>query len=235
MPKQKIGWPYEGMQSELWGLCLAPEQMDRFVAPQWLDVDLSQRTLRFTAPSKAAIYIMYAMVKFTGFQAVINGAPGAAGPVLNHYNAQATQKFLHRMSDTLFPNLKGLKGFRAMFCDSMELEGANWCSDYVEEFQRRRGYDVKPYLPYILYKVGHMGHIVQGTEITQLSGDAKDEVARVRYDFFITCMEIIRDRFLVTYTQWCNRHGFKSRMQPYGNEFHPLEASLDIDIPECET
>jgi len=48
-------------------------------------------------------------------------------------------------------------------------------------------------------------------------------------------MAIITDRFLMTYTSWCNKHGFKSRMQPYGNEFHPFEASLPIDIPECET
>ncbi|MDR1336143.1 MAG: hypothetical protein LBK22_04855, partial [Tannerella sp.] len=30
-------------------------------------------------------------------------------------------------------------------------------------------------------------------------------------------------------------HGFKSRVQAYGREFHPLEASLEVDIPECET
>ncbi|KAA6320601.1 hypothetical protein EZS27_029648, partial [termite gut metagenome] len=42
------------------------------------------------------------------------------------------------MSDNLFPALKGIKGFRSMFCDSMELEGANWCPDYIAEFNRRR-------------------------------------------------------------------------------------------------
>ena len=139
------------------------------------------------------------------------------------------------MSDSLFPKLDGLKGFRAMFCDSMELEGANWCHDFVDEFRRRNGYDITPYLPYILYKVGHMGQAVEGAEVTQTSGAAKDEIDRVRYDFFVTCMDIVRDRFLEPYTQWCNRHGFKSRMQPYGREFHPLEASLKVDIPECET
>jgi hypothetical protein len=90
-------------------------------------------------------------------------------------------------------------------------------------------------LPFFLFKVGGFGEKIASAEITNLTGDAKDEVARAHYDFVVTCMEIIRDRFLTTYTQWCNQHGFKSRMQPYGNEFHPLEASLEMDIPECET
>ncbi|KAA6345368.1 hypothetical protein EZS27_007047 [termite gut metagenome] len=219
--------------SELYALCLAPVQMDKFTSPTWLSLDPSQSKVNIQVP--AGEYILYALVKVTGFQAVINGAPGAAGPVLNHYNREAVLKFLNRMSDQLFPELKGMKSFRAMFCDSMELEGANWCPDFIAEFRRRRGYDITPYLPFILFKVGGMGHAIKGGEITNLSDDAKEEVSRARYDFVTTCMEIVRDRFLVTYTQWCNQHGFKSRMQAYGNEFHPLEASLNIDIPECET
>jgi hypothetical protein len=117
----------------------------------------------------------------------------------------------------------------------MELEGANWCHDLLPEFKRRRGYDLLPYLPFILYRVGGMGAPINSGEITQLSGEAKEEVSRVRYDFFITLMDLMRDRFLIPYTRWCNQHGFKSRVQTYGREFHPLEASMYIDIPECET
>jgi hypothetical protein len=224
---------YEGATSELHSLCLAPVQMDTFTPPVWFPFDRDKDDISITLP--AGEHILYSLVKITGFQAVINGAPGAAGPVLNHYNTEAVRKFLDRMSDNLFPALKGLTGFRAMFCDSMELEGANWCHDYLSEFKRRRGYDVQPYLPFILYKVGHMGHAVEGGEITRLSGTAKEEVSRVRYDFFVTCMDMMRDRFLIPYTQWCNQYGFQSRVQAYGREFHPLEASLYIDIPECET
>ena len=224
---------YAGATSELYSLCLAPVQMETFVPPIDLPFEKNREILTFDIPNGE--YILYAMIKITGFQAVINGAPGAAGPVLNHYNQKAVEKFLNRMSDNLFPALTGLKGFRALFCDSMELEGANWCPDFVDEFIRRNGYDVTPYLPYILYKVGHMGQPVEGSVITQVSGAAKEEIERVRYDFFVTCMNIVNDRFLEPYKQWCNKHGFKSRVQPYGREFHPLEASLKVDIPECET
>ncbi|MDR2121207.1 MAG: hypothetical protein LBP64_10115 [Tannerella sp.] len=224
---------YDGATSELYSLCLAPLRMETF-APA-IPVPCSAEGDYVTVDVPEGEYILYALVKVIGFQAVINGAPGAAGPVLNHYNRTAVDKFLNNMSDRLFPALTGLKGFRAMFCDSMELEGANWCHDFPDEFKRRRKYDIVPYLPFILYKIGHMGRAVEGTDITEVSGVAKEEIARARHDFFVTCMEVISDRFLAPFTQWCNKHGFKSRVQAYGREFHPLEASFMVDIPECET
>jgi hypothetical protein len=224
---------YKSATGEIHSICLAPVKMDTFAPPVWQTFDKGAATIGIDVPDGE--HVLYAMVVVTGFQAVINGAPGASGPVLNHYNNEAVMKFLNRMSENLFPAVKGIKPFRAMFCDSMELEGANWCSDFVVEFKRRRSYDVTPYLPFILYKVGHMGRPIESPDMTQLSGSAKEEVARVRYDFFVTCMEIMRDRFLLPYTKWCNGHGYKSRVQTYGREFHPLEASMNIDIPECET
>ncbi|MDR2858984.1 MAG: hypothetical protein LBV64_01140, partial [Mediterranea sp.] len=223
---------YKDAVEEIYALYLAPVSMDSFKAPVKLPF-AGEETISVNVP--AGEHILYSLVKVTGFQAVINGAPGAAGPVLNHYNQEAVEKFLNRMSDNLFPAIKDLKPFRAMFCDSMELEGANWCRDFPAEFKRRRGYELEPYLPFILFRVGGMGTPINSGDITQLSGIAAEEVSRVRYDFIITCLDVMRDRFLIPYTKWCNKHGFKSRVQTYGREFHPLEASMEIDIPECET
>jgi hypothetical protein len=229
----QVGFRFEGASNELHALYLAPPEMSVFTPARAVPFDKNSPTVLIDVPEGE--HVLYTLVKVTGFQSVINGAPGAAGPVLNHYNREAVEKFLNRMSDHLFPAIQGQKGFRALFCDSMELEGANWCRDFPEEFKRRKGYDVTPYLPFILYRVGHMGHAVEGGVATVLTGEAKEEVDRVRHDFFVACMEIMRDRFLQPYTQWCNRHGFRSRVQTYGREFHPLEASLQVDIPECET
>jgi hypothetical protein len=228
-----IGFKYDGATSDLHALYLAPLQMERFTPPVRLPFDAAADVLQLDIPEGE--HVLYALVRVTGFQAVINGAPGAAGPVLNHYRQDVVEKFLARMSDTLFQALDGTDGFRALFCDSMELEGANWCPDFPAEFKRRRGYDVEPYLPFVLYRVGHMGHAIDSADSTQLSGAAREEVARVRHDFFVTCMDIVRDRFLIPYTRWCRKHGCRSRVQAYGREFHPLEASLHVDIPECET
>lgn len=224
---------YANSTKEVYSACLAPLQMDKFTPAIEVAIDKNANVLEVDIPEGE--YILYVLVKVTGFQAVINGAPGAAGPVLNHYSKNAVNKLLNRMSDQLFPAIEGLKGFRAMFCDSMELEGSNWYYDLPDEFKARKGYDIVPYLPFILYKVGHMGQAVEGTEITQLSGEALEEIARVRYDFQTVCMGLIKDRFLIPYTEWCKKHNVQSRIQPYGREYHPLEASMEVDIPECET
>ena len=229
----KVGYKYPGQVISLYSLVLAPSSMDVFAPAEELSFDKDASSVTVKVP--AGEHVLYALVKVSGFQSVINGAPGASGPVLNHYDKGAVEHFLQRMSDNLFPAVKDTKGFRALFCDSMELEGANWCDDFPKEFKSRKGYDITPYLPFILYKVGHMGHAVAGSAETLLSADASEEVSRARYDFFTCCMELMQDRFLKTFNSWCDSCGFKSRVQAYGREFHPIDASFDVAIPECET
>ena len=229
----QVGFKYPGQVMSLYSLTLAPTRMDSF-APG-VDVPFDKGASTVTVKVPEGEYVLYALVKVTGFQSVINGGPGASGPVLNHYDKDAVEHFIHRMSDNLFPAIKDTKGFRALFCDSMELEGANWCDDFVEEFVRRKGYDITPYLPFILYKVGHMGHALAGQAETVLKGSASEDVARARYDFFTFCMDLMQDRFLKTFNSWADSCGFASRVQAYGREFHPIDASMDVAIPECET
>ena len=49
------------------------------------------------------------------------------------------------MSDAIEKRTGPLSGnIRALFTDSMELEGANWSADMMDEFKKRRGYDHLP-------------------------------------------------------------------------------------------
>ena len=91
---------------------------------------------------------------------VINGAPGASGPVLDHYNRAAVEKYLYRMSDAIEAYTGPLAAhIRALFTDSMELEGSNWTSDMRTQFINRRGYDIFPFLPFVLFRTGAMGNV----------------------------------------------------------------------------
>ena len=75
-------------------------------------------------------HVLYALVKIHGFMEVIQGAPGATGPVLNHYNEAAVKKYLVKMSDTIQQKTGPLSShIRSLFSDSLELEGSNWCAD----------------------------------------------------------------------------------------------------------
>ena len=225
---------YEKVYKEIMELRLVPAEMNEFDP----GINLSDQLIADQIEVKVSEgkYVLYYLVKLTGFQAVINGAPGAAGPVLNHYDKTAVQKYLLRMSRRLNQSLGSLGDhFRAMFCDSLEMEGANWVDDLPAEFMKRRGYDLKPYLPFVLYKIGHMGNPLEEPYGTRFSEKVEKTLQRVRYDFYITRLELFKERFIDTFNDWCHKNGVKSRIQAYGRGYHPLDASLYIDIPECET
>lgn len=181
-------------------------------------------------------YVCYALIKVNSFASVINGAPGAAGPILNHMDQTAVRNYLNHMSDTISRKTGPLSNhLRALFSDSMELEGCNWTTDFEEEFEKRRGYDLMPFLPFILFKVGRLGGVIDEHYGASKSVEFTEEISRVRFDFELTKAELLRERFTKTYLQWCRDQHVKSRAQPYGRGFFPLETSLDYDIPEGES
>ena len=213
---------------------VTPAALDRF--QPGLDVTSRFREGRLTVDVPAGEHLVHFFVIQEGFQAVINGAPGSDGPVLNHFSRAATDFYLNHMSEGMKPHLGRLGDhFRAFFCDSLELEGANWNEDLPEEFQRRRGYDLVPWLPDLLQKTGQMGDAVANDDAVKAGVELADDVQRVRYDYWITLIELFRERFFEPFLAWCRAQGVQSRVQAYGHGYDPLESSLLVDIPECET
>jgi hypothetical protein len=162
----------------------------------------------------------------TGFTYVKLGAPGADGPVVNHFDAASVRKYLDHMSSNLSPALQGNLGnaLRAMFVDSLELDHANWTGDLPAEFSRRRGYDLLPYLPFVL-----------DADNALAESDFNRTIRRARYDFAKTLIELFDERFLSTYVAWAEANHVKARMQAYGRETHPLHGSMKVHLPEGET
>jgi hypothetical protein len=181
-------------------------------------------------------YQLYALVNYDSFACVINGAPGAAGSILNHMDDKAVYKYLTHMSDTIQKKTGPLSNhLRALFTDSMELEGCNWTADFAEEFKKRRGYELMPWLPYTMFKVGRLGDVLDFNYGAKKTPKFEEEVRRVRFDFELTKAELYYERFTQTYLRWCKELNVKSRAQAYGRGFFPLESSLGYDIPEGES
>ena len=181
-------------------------------------------------------YTLSALVTIRGFMQVMNGAPGANGPVVDHYNRAAVKEYFNRMSSTIEKKLgKSLVSYlRAMFIDSFELEGANWNDHVVDEFQEWFAYDVRPYLPFILRKTRGMGDPVNYKDPVEIADAQRDTIERVRYDFeHYKALKLLM--LLQDYSDWCHEHGVRSRAQAYGRNLFPLESSLYVDIPECES
>lgn len=137
----------------------------------------------------------------------------AQGLVIDHCSRRATDRFLRQM---VKPVLEQAPGIRALFCDSIEVEGHNWSGVLLEEFQRRRGYDLKPYI-YALW--GDMGEITP----------------HVRYDYFRTMSELTIENFFDPLTEFAHQNGIFSRIQAHGTWGDILRVYAAADIPEGET
>ena len=229
-----ISSPFPGRTLEMLSVQLAPAVINKIEDVQDLSDQVPNGRIKFKIPDGK--FVLYALVKINDFAQVIQGAPGATGPVLNHYNEAAVKKYLDRMSDTIQQQIGPLSAdIRALFTDSLELEGANWCGDMREQFQKRRGYDLMPWLPFILYKIESMGNTWVYDYGAEQGPAFKDMINRVRFDFELTKAELISERFLDPFISWCKKNKVQSRMQAYGRGYFLLEGSFAPDIPECET
>src|SRR4029079_16020411 len=80
---------------------------------------------------------------------VERAAPGGEGFVIDHFSSQAVSAYLARF-DQVF-NRRPLRGLRAFFNDSYEVDDApgqaDWTAQLFEEFLARRHYDLVDHLP----------------------------------------------------------------------------------------
>ena len=69
---------------------------------------------------------------------------GMEGPVLDHHSREAMALFLRAAGDRVMNALAvdGAPPFHSVFCDSLEVYGADWTKDFLTEFEKRRGYDL---------------------------------------------------------------------------------------------
>ncbi len=240
----KVSSPYKGNIKELMSLKLYPNPASSVDEGITIWTTQSKVLEPVERPVDSIIiievpegnYTLAALVKINGFLEVINGAPGAAGPVLDHFNTEAVNRYLYNMSDKIETQIGPLKGnIRALFTDSMELEGANWTSDMAEEFEKRYGYDITKWLPFILFKIGSMGSAINYDPVIPVTEAFQHEIQRARYDFEDFKAQLMQERFTSTYLHWCHQLGVKARAQAYGRGFYPLENAMGYDIPEGES
>ncbi len=154
----------------------------------------------------------------------------AFGSVPDHFNPRAIENYLKGFADRVAPALDGKlgNGLRAMYCDSIEIAEANWTPTLPEEFQRRCGYDLMPYLPLVL----NMNAGKKPPEGARTPLDEK--IARVRYDYCSTLAGMFLDGLARPFYRWCHENGVLCRWQAYGSPwFYGIEDGYRIpDMPE---
>lgn len=145
---------------------------------------------------------------------VKRAAVGAEGFVVDHYDRNAVQHYLRDIGDRLMQAF-GDRPPYAVFCDSLEVYKSDWTSDFLDEFHKRRGYDLRPYLP-------------------ALVDDAEPKSTEIRHDWGQTLTELFNESFASTVHDWARQNHTKLRMQAYGIPPAELSSSALADLPEGE-
>jgi hypothetical protein len=162
-------------------------------------------------PDRIALFFVASHTR----QQVKRPAVGAEGLVLDHYSRAALDLHLQHVGDQLMKAVGANKPY-AVFSDSLEVYGADWTPDLLKEFQKRRGYDLAPYLP-------------------ALAGNIGDQTAAIRHDWGQTLTELAEDNYLKPLTEWAHKNGTLFRSQTYGIPPVRLSSYALVDLPEGES
>ena len=163
--------------------------------------------------TKGPSVVVFYIASRTG-QMVKRAAVGADGFVLDHYSKAAVEDHLRIVGDRLMTAF-GSNPPYSVFSDSLEVYGADWTDDFLPEFQRRRGYDLTPYLP----------ELATGTD--ELSSE-------LRHDWGQTLTELADERYLTAIDRWATAHGTRFRSQSYGAPPVTLSSNRLVALPEGE-
>ena len=145
-------------------------------------------------------------------QKVKRAAPGGEGWVVDHFDRDAVSHYLNRFEEAFAKS--GVPYPHTFFNDSYEVYKANWTPTLFEEFQKRRGYDLRTKLPELLGEV--------------------DDGNQVLCDYRETLSDMLLENFTQQWVSWSHKHGVKVRNQAHGSPANLLDLYAAVDIPEIE-
>ena len=145
-------------------------------------------------------------------QKVKRAAPGGEGWVVDHFDREAVRNYLDRFERAFAES--GVPYPHTFFNDSYEVYKANWTPSLFDEFQKRRGYDLRQKLPELLGVV--------------------DDGNQVLCDYRETLSDLLLENFTQQWVDWAHSHGVKVRNQAHGSPANLLDLYAAVDIPEIE-
>ena len=145
-------------------------------------------------------------------QKVKRAAPGGEGWVVDHFDRDAVHHYLDRFEQAFATS--GVPYPHTFFNDSYEVYQANWTPTLFDEFQKRRGYDLRTKLPELLGEV--------------------DDGNQVLCDYRETLSDLLLENFTQQWVAWAHQHGVKVRNQAHGSPANLLDLYAAVDIPEIE-
>jgi len=148
---------------------------------------------------------------------------GWNGLALDPMDAKAFQRYWDDVIEPLMSDAKAIAGctLRYLHTDSWEIEPYNWTTRLPEEFRKRRGYDMTPWLPVLARK------ILVRVEASE----------RFLHDFRKTVAELTAENYYGPFLANAHRHGLEVRAESGGPHGVPIDAQHClgmIDAPMSE-
>jgi hypothetical protein len=185
-----------------------------------LTPQVSGGNLSWTAPASPAGSTWIVVASWMHGTGKTNGLAGTATPsyVVDHFSDDGFTAIKNFWDTSVFDSelrsaVESSGG--SMFFDSLELEeGTNrhWTTDFLDEFEQRRGYSLVPYL----------AAVGVGDPVFDFAGDTGE---RVREDYRQTLSDLFRDYHLKPLRTWAHSMGLTLRGQAYASNH---ESSLDM-------
>ncbi|KAJ5538025.1 hypothetical protein N7494_007504 [Penicillium frequentans] len=199
-----------------------------------LSASVSNNTLSWTAPSDGRYVVVAAYNRGTGqIQNMYDASPENApvtypspAYIVDHFSSHGVQAGIdfwnsHILTDSMKEQIKQSDG--SIFEDSLELKLKQyWTTDFMKEFEQRRGYDLTPFLLYVF------------KDTNTFSGD-ETVATQILNDFYQTVSDLYTDYRLGGLRKWVNSLGLRLRIQPYTASFDSAYAASIVDIPEGES
>ena len=218
-----------GFQLFPWSDVKVPGALDPATAINLTDRLKDDGTLNWTPPPgtwQVLVFKQYASNMGVG------GAAGE-GPqlTLDHMDPTAFAAHAARVADPLGNRPDGM---RATFVDSLELmQDIAWTQDFLKAFKQRRGYDLTPYLPFVL-QPGWMQAWGEHWSPPYFEAKDQDTAERVRTDFRQTVSDLMFAGFIEPFVAWNHAHGLKAKFQAHGGAIDVIRGYGIVDIPETE-
>lgn len=194
----------------------------RILGPEAVDAD---GALRWRPPADGRTWALLRVGRCTTGRVNDPSPDGAAGPVGDLMDADVTRRHLDAYFRQVLDVGRAVGGacVKGLLLDSWESGTQNWAHDLPQEFRRRRGYDLTPWLPV------YAGYLV----------DSRDASERFLFDVRKTLDELLRERYFGVVADFCRAHGLEQSVEGFAcgvGTFagDPMTPYLACDVPMSE-
>ena len=150
---------------------------------------------------------------------VSTASAGWDGYALDVYDVNAFKRYWDAVVEPLIADAGPLAGksLKYLHTDSWEIEAASWTPGLREEFRRRRGYDLLPWLPVLA------GYIL----------DSREASNRFLFDFRRTMGDLAVDHHYKPFAEWAHRHGLQIHPESGGPHSSPFDAQRCLGMDDA--